>query len=948
MRSLHGLRIEVQPPAAQGAHARPRRSLRWGVAALLACTCLAGGAAYAQDATWNGSTTDWNTSTNWTPNTVPTNTATFAATGSTSVDNASGAVAIGAIVFNAVSQAYSFTIDNPFLINGTGVANNSANTQTFTIDSTLTFENASTANNGTGAVTYNDSGTLDFINSSSAGNAAIFGTGGTALTFSNNSTAGNATITGFATTTFNDSATAGNATIVIGPAAGTLQFNATSTAGTANITNDSSVIFNGSSNAASATILNNEIMSFNNSADAGTAVIANAFKLTFTNSSTADAATITTDSGGTTSFTDSSTGGNARFINNAGGTFDMSGLTDGGMTAGSIEGAGNHFLGANALTVGSNNLSTTVSGVISDGGTSGGTGGSLIKVGSGTLTLTNAETYTGATTVDAGALMVNGSIAASSLTTVNNGASLFGAGTAGSTQINSGGNFAPGSGAPGTSMTVAGNLAFASGALYVISLNPTTSSFATVSGTASLAGTVQANFASGSYIAKQYTILTANGGVSGAFSGITNVDLPAGFTDSLSYNADDAFLNLFAALPTGGLNQNERSVAAAISNYFNSVGTLPREFVDIFGLTGTALQNALTQLDGEDATGAERGAFDLMNEFLGLLLDPFVDGRGGGSTNGGALGFAPDQRAELPPDVALAYASVLKAPPPATFSQRWSTWASGFGGSAVTNGDPAVGSDNVTTTTYGYAAGMDYHVSPDTVLGFSLAGGGTNWNLVNALGTGRSTAFLAGVYGVTHDGPWYLAGALAFANNWFTTGRTALGNQLTADFQGQSYSARLEGGYRFALPMDRNAVGITPYAAIQVQDFRTPAYNETDLTGGGFGLAFNAKNGTDTRSELGTRFDDLAALGTMPLILRAKVAWAHDFVSNPALDASFESLPGSSFTVFGAPIPRDSALTSAGAQLFFSPNWSLLAKFDGEFASGSQLYAGSGTLRYTW
>ena len=52
--------------------------------------------------------------------------------------------------------------------------------------------------------------------------------------------------------------------------------------------------------------------------------------------------------------------------------------------------------------------------------------------------------------------------------------------------------------------------------------------------------------------------------------------------------------------------------------------------------------------------------------------------------------------------------------------------------------------------------------------------------------------------------------------------------------------------------------------------------------------------------------------------------------------------------VFGAPIPHDSALTSAGAQLFFTPNWSLLAKFDGEFAKGSQLYAGSGTLRYTW
>jgi hypothetical protein len=30
-----------------------------------------------------------------------------------------------------------------------------------------------------------------------------------------------------------------------------------------------------------------------------------------------------------------------------------------------------------------------------------------------------------------------------------------------------------------------------------------------------------------------------------------------------------------------------------------------------------------------------------------------------------------------------------------------------------------------------------------------------------------------------------------------------------------------------------------------------------------------------------------------------------------------------------------------------TPNWSLLAKFDGEFPSGAQIYAGSGTL-YTW
>lgn len=89
-------------------------------------------------------------------------------------------------------------------------------------------------------------------------------------------------------------------------------------------------------------------------------------------------------------------------------------------------------------------------------------------------------------------------------------------------------------------------------------------------------------------------------------------------------------------------------------------------------------------------------------------------------------------------------------------------------------------------------------------------------------------------------------------------------------------------------------------------------------------------------------------MADLPLLLRARVAWAHDWVSNPAIGAVFETLPGGSFVVNGAPIPHDSALTSAGFELWLNPNWTLLAKFDGEFAAGSQTYAGSGTLRYNW
>jgi uncharacterized protein with beta-barrel porin domain len=451
---------------------------------------------------------------------------------------------------------------------------------------------------------------------------------------------------------------------------------------------------------------------------------------------------------------------------------------------------------------------------------------------------------------------------------------------------------------------------------------------------------VNAQLAFGSQVSQRYTILTATGGLGGTtFAGLTSTNLPAGASESLSYDARDVYLKLTAGFTNyAGLSRNQQQVANTLTNYFDSTGGIPAAF---FGLS----RNGLTQTDGEVATGAEHGAFQLMTDFLDLMLDPTAGG--GGATGGSAPGFAEEPQ-RLPPDVAQAYASVLKAPVATSFDQRWRAWGAGFGGSNQTNGDPAVGSSNVTARAYGYAAGMDYRVTPDTLIGFALAGGGTNWSLAQGLGTGRSEAFQAGLYGKSYFGPAYLLGALAVADNWFTTNRTAVGDQLTAKFTGQSYAARGEAGYRYGLPITGAIVGITPYAALQVQDFRTPGYSETDLTGGGFGLSYGAVNATDTRSELGARVDNLQIVAGMPLILRGRLAWAHDWVSNPSQSAVFESLPGASFIVSGAPIPKNSALTSAGAELKIDTNWSLMTKFDGEFASGSQTYAGTGTLRYTW
>jgi outer membrane autotransporter protein len=281
------------------------------------------------------------------------------------------------------------------------------------------------------------------------------------------------------------------------------------------------------------------------------------------------------------------------------------------------------------------------------------------------------------------------------------------------------------------------------------------------------------------------------------------------------------------------------------------------------------------------------------------------------------------------------------------FEQRWTAWGGAFGGTNRTSGDPlVVGSHDLSAQAGGVAAGLDYHVSRDIVVGAALAGGATNWGLAQGLGGGKSDALQAGVYAAARSGAAYVAASLAFTNHWMSTDRTsAFGDHLGASFNAESVGGRIEGGYRFATPVG----GITPYGALQAQSFHTPTYSETDLTAGGFGLNYNSRTASDTRSELGGRFDHVAWVDpTAELTLRGRLAWAHDWISDPSLTAVFQALPGASFVVNGATPVRDSALASAGAELHLANGVTLLGQFDGEFAGRSETYAGTGTLRVNW
>ena len=84
------------------------------------------------------------------------------------------------------------------------------------------------------------------------------------------------------------------------------------------------------------------------------------------------------------------------------------------------------------------------------------------------------------------------------------------------------------------------------------------------------------------------------------------------------------------------------------------------------------------------------------------------------------------------------------------------------------------------------------------------------------------------------------------------------------------------------------------------------------------------------------------------LNLFGRLAWAHDWQGDPDLTATVQSVPAASFVVNGAKPAPDQALITAGAEWRFAKNWTLMAKFDGEFGSGSETYAATGRLAYNW
>ena len=463
----------------------------------------------AGSATWsnNPSSGDWNDATNWMPNTVPNGTsdiATFGTSNVTDVFNPGVIINLDSMVFNPDASLYTISAYlNNIALYGSGIVNNSGMMQSF-IAGTFFFNNSATAGNMTN---FNGAGgAMVFNDSSSAGSATINLSEGISMAsvlFFDSSTAGNATINASdAEVSLFENATGGNAVFSIsddsflGIVDNATADHAVATCIGGNQFAGSGILFQGFGSASEGTFAavgasssgeKGAYIEFDGSATAANATFTvggglgagfAATTLTFIDTTTAAAANITANGGvngsdgGAVIFAKKSKGGTASITLNGNAQLDISTHNAPGVTIGSLAGKGSVLLGANTLTVGSNNQNTTFSGVIQDTG-------SLAKTGTGTLNLSGANTYTGATTISAGVLKASnrtGSATGTGAVNLNAGTLSGGGIIAGPTTIGTGSGagafLQPGVGASKpTTLSIQGLLTLKSDSTYTYKLN---------------------------------------------------------------------------------------------------------------------------------------------------------------------------------------------------------------------------------------------------------------------------------------------------------------------------------------------------------------------------------------------------------------------------------------------------------------------------------------------
>ncbi len=600
----------------------------------------------------------------------------------------------------------------------------------------------------------------------------------------------------------------------------------------------------------------------------------------------------------------------------------------------------------------------TYSGVIS--GT-----GSLTKTGSGILTLSGASTHTGDTTIDAGRLALNGSLAGNAI--VNSGGELGGSGTIHGNVVNNG-TFAAGN-SIGT-MNVGGDATFNSGSSTVVEIQAAatpvagtdndliTADTATING-----GDVSVQGAAGTYTGgAKYTFLQTHSGLAGVFDSI-NDDL-AFFDAELGYDSYSAFFTLVANstdYASVGGSGNRQSVGAYIDQ--NSTGASGdfASVLDAFSMLTTAqVQSGLGQLSGDVYGSGSQVMIQGTSQLIGTIGGQLRAGlfSGGGASGGGFASATPSTSpAASASDSGVALVSYVEASqtpcdvlisPTCRAAYHWRGWVTGYGlgGSAESDGNAAGIGYGLGGTTFG----IQRDLGDNARLGFFGGYVGSSVSADNMNQTVRANGGNFGSYLTHAAGRHYgiALGGLQFDD--FDSDRTIQVGGLTrtasgdADgWQGFAYGER---GLNLQLTRSHQW---QPFAGLQYVYARQNGFTETGA--GSMNLAMAGIDTHSLRSNLGSRlqWQPWTSARGWAITPEIRGSWMHEFLDTTSVvNAQFAGVGGAGFSANGLDLGRDWAIVGGGFAARPSDRWELRADYNTQFNDRQVFHVGSGTLSYAW
>ncbi|MGK8664205.1 autotransporter outer membrane beta-barrel domain-containing protein [Serratia marcescens] len=541
--------------------------------------------------------------------------------------------------------------------------------------------------------------------------------------------------------------------------------------------------------------------------------------------------------------------------------------------------------------------------------------GGLTKQGIGTLVLTGNNTYAGPTLVNQGRLAINGSV--TSDVSVQNGGIVGGSGTVGSLTARRGGTVAPGN-SIGT-LNVAGNVSFEPGSRYAVEVGPNgqsdriqSSGAATIGGgevavTLENSSNLLTQSEVRSLLGQQYTILSAQQGVSGQFDAVAPNYLFLG--TGLSYQPNGVTLSVgrngtsFASVAQ---TSNERAVAAAADAL--AAGNPVYESLLNSGSAGEARQ-AFRQLSGQIHADI---ASALVND--SRYLREALNGR-------------------LRQAEGLASSSAIKADEDGAWAQLLGAW------------DHASGDANATgyqASTYGVLVGLD-SAAADWRLG--VATGYTRTSLHGGYGSkADSDNYHLAAYGDKQFGALALRGGAGYTWHRIDTKRS-VNYGMQSDRDTAKYSARTEQLFAEAgYSVKGEWLNLEPFVNLAYVNFENNGIAES---GGAAALRGDKQHTDATVSTLGLRADTewQVSPGTT-VALRSELGWQHQYGGLERGTGLRFNGGNAPFVVDSVPVSRDGMVLKAGAEVAVNENATLSLGYGGLLSQNHQ--DNSVNAGFTW